>query len=494
MRRLTALLLLVIMAMTVLMPAYAETFTLAGHEPDNSYASWAENNFFARMTERTGVSFTMTQYMDEAEWNRVKAGYTRETIPDVLFKANLTDAECQAMYADGLIIDLLPLLPEHAPNLWAMLQAHPDYLAAITQPDGTVTALPFINEQPFNNTMWINTAWLETLGLSVPTTADEFTQVLRAFQQLDPNRNAGNDEIPMTFHGMWDLRFLGHAFGLVSNDYYLYTDAAGAICTDLDSDANRAFLTWLHQLWVENLIDHNGFGSLDYARRVTDTKATIPYGVLLSPTPLMLLPTTDNYSVLVPLQYEGKQTYRRLISDLNTGTFAISTACSDPAAVLRWVDYLYTEEGAWLAGVGERDIDYTVAADQTWYFLASDEEAARVILHTSTIHSGTPAPGWYPLSIQLAYSDEGATRLVKEIDAVQAFNVDPVPYKPMTTAERAELDTIQLELGTYADTAMARFVTGDVPLNDETWAEFCAGIHERGIDRVIEIHTGIQTR
>ena len=39
----------------------------------------------------------------------------------------------------------------------------------------------------------------------------------------------------------------------------------------------------------------------------------------------------------------------------------------------------------------------------------------------------------------------------------------------------------------YAEAAMARFVTGDVELNDEQWKLFCDTAEELGLSRMIEI-------
>ena len=38
---------------------------------------------------------------------------------------------------------------------------------------------------------------------------------------LISNGNYQKDEIPLAFVGMWELRFLAHAFGIIDNDYYV---------------------------------------------------------------------------------------------------------------------------------------------------------------------------------------------------------------------------------------------------------------------------------
>ena len=65
--------------------------------------------------------------------------------------------------------------------------------SAMTAPDGNIYALPKVNEClhcTYGQRMWINTTWLEKLGLEMPTTTDEFYQVLKAFKEQDPNGTA----------------------------------------------------------------------------------------------------------------------------------------------------------------------------------------------------------------------------------------------------------------------------------------------------------------
>ena len=57
----------------------------------------------------------------------------------------------------------------------------------------------------------------------------------------------------------------------------------------------------------------------------------------------------------------------------------------------------------------------------------------------------------------------------------------------LSKEDETEIAGIQKELLVYAETAMARFVTGDVPLNDEQWEIFCKTAEEKGLGRMIEI-------
>lgn len=491
MRRMIAWLVLLAMLMLTAGANAEEPYTMAGYDGDGSKHDWMNNLFFQRMEEATGISFTFEQHGDYAAWAQTKADYIAgvKPMPDVLFKAELTATETVDLLESGRIIDLKPYLAEYAPNLTALLQAHPEWEKAITLPGGQIAALPGIDPLQNTNAMWINRTWLENLGLAVPTTAEELTEVLRAFRAGDPNRNGKRDEIPLTFISLWDLKFLGHAFGLVANDYNVFADAEGHVSSVLQTDENRAFLTWLHELWEEGLLDHQGFRNTDSMRVITDSKADIPYGVLLGPTPLSLVPASalPQYELLMPLSYNGQQVYRDLLGDVARGAFAISADCPNPAALVSWVDSLYTEEGCRLAQAGVEGVEYSWNENGTWYWEADAETVANVVLAEATITEGGRTPGWVSPDFQLAYDDPEPHRIITSMQALKEKSVLPYPPVYFTRDEQTRLGELQADLGRYAEQAMVWFVTGDVPLNDETWAEFCQTLDSKGLGDMVAL-------
>lgn len=72
------------------------------------------------------------------------------------------------------------------PNLQKVFEQYPEYRTMCTDSDGHIWALPWIEQlgaektaiQTIGNMSFINTKWLNFLGLSMLTTVDEFEQVL----------------------------------------------------------------------------------------------------------------------------------------------------------------------------------------------------------------------------------------------------------------------------------------------------------------------------
>ena len=303
----------------VALPALAsdvpKDVVMAGYEEKDTYRTWGDNLFFRRMEQRTGITFVYQQTDGWEAWQQAKEALLAPgaQLPEVLFKAGLTPADTIRLLDGGVLIDLKPLIEENAPNLSRLLAEHPDVLAAVALPDGRIGALPYVNLAPTQNALWINAAWLKTLRLEMPTTAQELQAVLQAFKEKDPNQNARADEVPLSFVGPYDLKYLAHAWGLIANDFNVFAKDGQARFMPLEAEY-RPFVVWLREMFEHGLLDRNGFINADALRRVTDAKAVNRLGAFLAPLPNSLVPTewVGDYEVVPPLVHEGAQVYRRV--------------------------------------------------------------------------------------------------------------------------------------------------------------------------------------
>ena len=465
-------------------------FSMAGCDTSPYRRDWNTHLFFQRMAEETGVSFTFRTFSDAADFGRWKMSLTPDSaeLPDVLFKACLSDAEIRALGSRGVLIDLTPYLETCMPNLSALFREHPEWRAAVTQPDGRILTLPMIDPLQVNNILWINTAWLSALKLEMPKDRDSLTAVLRAFRTGDPNANGRADEIPLTFTGMWDLKWLLHASGIVMNDYSLSCDENGAVSCPLTGDAMREALEWLHGLWTEGLLDSSGFVAGETLRKTTDENAA-PYGTILRNNVLNYLPDhqLNRFDAVPPLQHGGKTVYRSLLGDLTRGTFAVTCRCADPEAVLRWADVLYTEAGCFLARAGLKDREYTVDSEGNWRWNYPNESLGREVYAKVVIGDDLPMPGYVPASFQLRFGDETLRRQVEQCLTVAEKARPACPPVTFTEEEAARLAEIWPPLGRYIEYRLTWFVTGDEPLDDSTWAAFRDGIDGLGMREVVQI-------
>lgn len=107
-------------------------------------------------------------------------------VPDIVFTY---DPNTFHRYAkQGGLLDVGPLLDEHAPNLKAFLGE--DVLEYGIY-EGTQFSIPAKRSVVGKYASFIREDWLEKLGLPVPTTTDELYETLKAFKEKDPGETGG---------------------------------------------------------------------------------------------------------------------------------------------------------------------------------------------------------------------------------------------------------------------------------------------------------------
>ena len=175
------------------------TFSLLSvHNPE--VTDYDDNRFTEWLEEKTNVHIEWQLVSEEEAATELNLILASGDIPEIIF--GIVTPSQEAHYgAQGLFLPLNDLIEEHAPRLKRIFEVYPAAKAALTAPDGNIYSMPFL-EDCYHCTMsqklWIYQPWLDTLGLEMPTTTDEFEQVLLAFKEQDPNGNGQADEIPLS--------------------------------------------------------------------------------------------------------------------------------------------------------------------------------------------------------------------------------------------------------------------------------------------------------
>ncbi len=498
MRKSFTFLLSFIMLFSIAGSAFAQegqAVRLMGFELQDNNRLWSENRFFERMEQRTGIRFEYHQYGELTAYLAAVNALQKdqEDLPEALLKARLDPVLAQELYDRGVLIDLAPLLDEHMPNLSALMAQDPSIRSAITLQSGIIPALPFIAQSPGQNILWINKDWLATLRLEMPANAKELEAVLSAFLKDDPNRNGRKDEVPLSFIGPYDLKFLAHAFGMAANDFNVYL-VAGQVQFLPFHENFEAFVTWLAGMYKDGLLDKSGFSTIDTLRRVTDAKGINKFGAFFSPLPTGVVPVewTSQYQALLPLEYEGKSVYRMVSGPVHYGAFALTTACRDVPAMLKWVDYLYSLEGSVLASIGQEGTDYVVDGDGSWRLLSEAGDTS--YFSRAIISSDYSMPGIASDEYQMNYHDPVVRSLTEQTRAVAERSVLPYPDIPLTREQVERILPLQNQLGRYVDESIARFVLGEWDTGREQFDTFKQELENLGAQEFLDIWQNLLTR
>ena len=168
-----------------------------------SIEDWETNDFILWLEEVTNIDFVFELIPTESSGEKLGLMLNSGDYPDMFWNTGMTDAMVSRFGVDeGMFLPLNDLIEEHG-NFFKkyVMDTYPATEGIMTQLDGNIYSLPDVNECyhcKYSNKFWINQAWLDNLGLEMPTTLDELYDVLVAFRDQDANGNGDpTDEIPM---------------------------------------------------------------------------------------------------------------------------------------------------------------------------------------------------------------------------------------------------------------------------------------------------------
>ena len=146
--------------------------------------------------EHMNINLEVTKFTGNNKSEFISMAFADDDLPDIIIGASFSTADLMTYGAyEGQLMDLAPYITEElTPNLCAIYEEHPEYKDVVTDNDGHVWSLGYINNVADRGQIpraFINYDWLEEAGLDVPETTDELLTVLRAFKER------GDDIVPM---------------------------------------------------------------------------------------------------------------------------------------------------------------------------------------------------------------------------------------------------------------------------------------------------------
>lgn len=428
----------------------------------------------AELSEKRGLSFNSGEYYD------------------VYIKSGISATEAFQYGSQGILIPLNDLIDQYMPNLKALLDEQ-DLWNQITSADGNIYALPQLNGQELAApAVYINQKWLDNLGMKLPTTQDEFLDVLRAFVKDDPNGDGANDEYGI-YCPSGAVEYTLPLFG-VAMDYSTYSmyDNGNAVFVPT-SDVYHDFLAFWAQAYTEKLINQDCFTAswddLNAIGATSDTLGTIPtYGAYQH----VGTERDEEYVGLNP--FNGKHTMPSG-NGLGYGALCITDKCTNPELICQWADYFYCEEGDILGRMGVAGVTFSLHDNGMYDWITDGEWGGDI----TSVRNKACMFGWYPAPLAKAkLFDEGNTNpeelfLYEQRKALLEYAAEPYPTLNWTEDELAERADLITTITSYYYEYMAQVITGQLDL-DATWDEYLSNMDAMGASRLHEIDQAAYTR
>ncbi len=423
---------------------------------------------------------------------KVNAAAAANSLPDVFFVSH------DALYKlsqQGLVapVDkLLPLMPERTKTHYS--DADRNKLATW---DGVMYGLPDPGTLPHIDGLVVRTDWLNKLGLKVPTTLDEFMTVAKAFTDKDPDGNGKND-----------------TYGFCA-----YIEGVGLVRVGLGTRFDWVFGAYgAPGTW--NLADSASFGlnarnpnymkAVQYVEQMVDAKVIEPDWPTLKKDEFRALwkqgkcgmmhenfaalSTKSNYSdfdknfpdaqwdvLPPPTGPDGKSANGVEVKDARI--YAVSKRAADAGkgpAIAKLLEWMATD-GYMLLAFGQEGVNYKLDKDGNVTTEGVDPKSAWTVKEMQPLTQlANMVYVNNPLELKVRYPAY-KTQNGRTMDPLAYRNgFDKQPYQESTGASVVTPPSNAADFTRFYSENIIKFVLGQQPMNEKTWADFVAGLDKLG--------------
>ena len=101
-------------------------------------------------------------------------------------------------------------------------------------------------------------------------------------------------------------------------------------------------------------------------------------------------------------------------------------------------------------------------------------------------------PGLYPGDFIAKVASPVDAHVFEQNERVHAVSEQVVPAHALNAADQQRANALTAVLGGLVDRGIARFATGEIELNDETYAAWLAELKAAGSDELMGLYRSVQ--
>lgn len=462
---------------------------------------YTDSPYLQKITEKTGVKLNLMAVPDagDAYQQKLNIMLNSNEVPDIIW-ASKDDALINSLAVKGIFLAYNDYL-EHTPVLKNLFEQYPDIEKSYTAQDGKVYIMPRITTNVMSEIFMMREDILSKEGLEEPQTFDEFYTLLKTLKEKYPdkitfiNRNGGEHLVNRLAYS-WGSGYETGTFGFYldrGTDQYKYGP----------TDNNFKFMVeWLKKLYDEEILD------AEYALRATNSWEeemsrgnalfTIDYidRVKMINSGYIANNMEDRVAAInIPKGPTGQSGILAKSAVMANSGIVVSADVSNATATMKFVDWIYSEEGRLMTSFGIEGESYVVdesgavmltpemqrpanpngkelVKDFGWVYYMDKYEFP--VGYMKDVLPGDPVPE----------DDRWMYSRKKVEDANQVISADPV--LKFTEQQTNELRSKGTNIRDYFKQNIDKFIMGTRPFSE--WEQFVDEVIELGVDDVKQIY------
>lgn len=342
---------------------------LIGEHPSFPVTRYEDSKFLQKIREITGVKLNLIPVPDAGDAYRQKLNIMLNTndIPDVIWTSS-NDAIINSLAVKGVFLPYTDYL-KYAPNLRKLISSNKDIQKSFVAQDGKLYIMPRITPNIISEVYIVREDIMRKENLKEPQTYDELYALLKTLKERYPekiifvNRNGGEHLVNRLAYS-WGSGYETATYGFYLNrskDRYQYGP--------LDPSF-KDMVAWLKKLYDEKILDS------EYALRTTrqweeafangNALFTMDYIDRIRSINDMYIRNKDSARVVALQPPKGPTGKRGIIAKApampNSG-IVISAKVKEPAATVRFIDWIYSKQGRYMTKFGIEGETFVVNKD-----------------------------------------------------------------------------------------------------------------------------------
>lgn len=386
---------------------------------------------------------------------------------------------------------------EYAPAFFKFMEEHPDYAQAAKIDTGEYFAFNSVKDGDrllMVSGPAVRMDWLRELGLEVPKSIADWEVMLTAFKEKK------GAEAPLSFN----YGNICYFFNMFEASFDPYLDGDEIKYGPIQPEFKEALII-IRDWFEKGLIDKN-LVSVD-SKLIDNQVLNDKTGALITSggggigqymkVGVQNNPNFDLAGVPYPSKSGEPTSWLPLENNVSNVGAAVTTQAKNPALAVKFLDYLYTEEGDMLSNFGVEGVAHEKVDGYPKYTdLIMNNPDGLTISQALGLYVKAGNGGafrlderyieqYYELPQQQAALEAWTTGVEESVKRRQ-------PNTSVTTEESAEYGRIMNEVDKYRGQMIIKFITGIEPI--ENFDKYVDTMKQLGVDRAMEIKSNAVKR
>jgi putative aldouronate transport system substrate-binding protein len=453
-----------------------QTFTML----TESHPSWPYNKdwlIWKLIEEKTGVTIDMqvpSGKLDEAINLAVASG----NMPDMMFM--LSDQLANKYGQQGALVNILDYV-DKMPNFKKWMDQYPEIAKGAIAADGKMYKFPNEGFGETNRMIWMyRDDVFKKHGLTPPKTYDELYTVLKKLKELYP------DSYPFAFRFGAQLGImLNLSPNFATHQGYYYEN--NELKYGPTSENYRKLVEYLNKFYKEGLMppDWLTIDTKQWQDMMSTDRAfvTVDYISRIDFFNLALRKDNPQYTMAFmppPAGLPGGKQLNAYTHFVESG-LTVTSKAKNVEAIMKFIDFYYSEEGRNIASWGKEGETYTVENGKKQLMKDKFVDISDMRKKTGLATNGTYTWIDYDAHLSLA-SDELKAAYAEARKYDDVFR----PKASFNEQEQEIISTTGLAVDKHREENITKFILGDRPLSE--WDKYVEEANKLGLPKVMETY------